>query len=169
MRQEYVYHVDENDKVLGKVTRKEMREKNLLHRSTFILVFNTKGELLVHKRTMTKDIFPGYYALCVGGTVSYGEKYEESAYREAQEEIGAQDADLKFLFKFKFDNPKITRVYGYVFSLIYNRPLKLQKEELAYATFMPIKEVKELMKKESVCPDDIEIFNKYLKEFHGKK
>ena len=36
--------IDENDNVIGVVTHKEMREKNLLHRGVAILVFNSKNE-----------------------------------------------------------------------------------------------------------------------------
>jgi len=169
MTEEYVYWVDENDNVLGKVTRKEMRAKKLLHRSVFIIVFNTKGDILIHRRTATKDIFPNYYAIFVGGTLTYGESYEQGAIRESEEEIGAKDAKLQFIFKYLFDDPKTTRVMFYVYKLLYDGPLRLQKEEVAWARFIPFSKLKEVMKKEKFCPDDIELFNKYLKEVHDKK
>ena len=61
--QEYLDLVDENDNVIGKAPRSEVRARNLLHRGVGILVFNSRGELYVHKRTETKDIFPGMYDL----------------------------------------------------------------------------------------------------------
>jgi len=63
---EYVDIVDENDRIIKCVTRKEMRKNGLRHRGTAILVFNSHGQLFVHKRTITKDIFPGFYDIAVG-------------------------------------------------------------------------------------------------------
>jgi len=85
---EIVTIVDEHNKVLGAVPRREMRAKNLPHRSTYILVFNAQGELYVQKRTMTKDVFPGYYDSAAGGVVLAGESYEQGAVRELAEEMG---------------------------------------------------------------------------------
>ena len=56
---EIVALVDEHNRVIGAVPRREMRAKRLPHRSTYIFVFNTQGYLYVQKRTMTKDVFPG--------------------------------------------------------------------------------------------------------------
>jgi len=166
-KQEYVYHVDGNDKVLRKVTRKEMREKTLLHRISDILVFNSKGEILVHKRTITKDLFPGFYAVLVGGSVSYGETYDECAQREVHEEIGIKNAHLKFLFKFTYIGPH-NKSLGHVYKMIHNGPFKFQKEEIALAGFMSLSKLKQFMENKKFCPDDLEIFKKYLKRFHGK-
>ncbi len=168
-KEEYVYHVDENNNVIGKVSRKEMRQKNLMHRSALILVFNSKGEILVHRRTLTKDIFPGYYAMFIGGTLSYGESYKQGALRETKEEIGAKDVNPKFLFEYKFDNPKVTRVIYRVYELVYDKPLRFQKEEVQSGKFMQLASLKKFMRKNNFCPDDVQVFNKYLKEFHGKE
>ncbi len=167
-KEEYVYHVDEKDKVIGKITRKEMREKNLLHRISDIFVFNLKGDILVHKRTTTKDLFPGFYAVLVGGSVSYGETYEECAQREVHEEIGIKNAKPRVLFKYKYIGPH-NKSLGPVYMMIHNGPFKFQKEEIAWAEFMSLTKLRTFMKNHKFCPDDLEIFNKYLKEFHGKK
>src|SRR5215475_15086358 len=99
---EIVVIVDEHNKVVGAVPRREMRAKNLPHRSTYILVFNSQGALYVQKRTMTKDVFPGYYDPASGGVVLAGESYEESARRELAEELGIQDVPLRPLFTFYY-------------------------------------------------------------------
>jgi isopentenyldiphosphate isomerase len=70
---EIVTIVDAHNNVVGSAPRWEMRAKRLPHRSTYILVFNSQGELFVQKRTMTKDVFPGYYDPATGGVVLAGE------------------------------------------------------------------------------------------------
>ena len=47
----------------------------LPHRSTYVLVFNSQGDLYVQKRTLTKDVFPGYFDVAAGGVVLAGETY----------------------------------------------------------------------------------------------
>jgi isopentenyldiphosphate isomerase len=79
---EIVAIVDEQNHVVGVAPRREMRAKRLPHRSTYILVFNAKDDLYVQKRTMTKDVFPGYYDIAAGGVVLAGESYEQGAERE---------------------------------------------------------------------------------------
>jgi hypothetical protein len=44
---EIVTLVDEHNRVIGAVPRREMRAKRLPHRSTYIFVFNTQGYLYV--------------------------------------------------------------------------------------------------------------------------
>ena len=51
--------VDINDRVIGVKTRGEIHAKGLMHRAVHILVFNSKGELFIQKRSMCKDENPG--------------------------------------------------------------------------------------------------------------
>ena len=48
---ELVDVVDEHDTVVGVTTRREMRAGRLRHRSVFILVRNTAGDVLVQQGT----------------------------------------------------------------------------------------------------------------------
>src|SRR5437667_2569995 len=108
---EIVVIVDEHNNVVGAAPRREMRVKRLPHRSTYILVFNSQGELYVQKRTMTKDVFPGYYDPATGGVVLAGESYEEGARRELAEELSIHDVPLTSLFTFYFAAER-TRAWG---------------------------------------------------------
>ena len=81
---EIVQVVDEDNRETGAVTRREMRARGLVHRASYILVFNSRGELFVQKRTVSKDIYPGYLDVAAGGVVLAGESYEEAARRELE-------------------------------------------------------------------------------------
>src|SRR5262247_4252399 len=115
---EIVAIVDEHNNVVGAAPRREMRAQRLPHRSTYILVFNSQGALYVQKRTMTKDVFPGYYDPAAGGVVLAGESYEEGARRELYEEMGIRDVPLTYLFDFCFEDER-SRVWGRVFACVY--------------------------------------------------
>lgn len=162
MKKEYIDLIDEDDNVLSKVNRKEVIEKNLLHRVAIVLVFNSKGEMLIIKRTKIKDNFPSYYAFGAGGIVSSGESYKEGAMRELEEELGIKNVKVKFLFNNKYITKK-TKVIQKIYSCIYDGKLKLQKEEVKKVFFMAIDKINEFMKKEKFCPDLYSVFQKYLK------
>ncbi len=47
-----------------------------------------RDELYVHRRTETKDVYPGYLDVCAGGVNAAGESYDTCAARELEEELG---------------------------------------------------------------------------------
>ncbi len=91
--------VDQDDQVVGQASRKEVHQRGLLHRSVHILIFNSKGELFLQKRSMAKDENPGYWDTSAAGHVDAGEGYDNCAHRELAEELGIK-ADLKEIGKF---------------------------------------------------------------------
>lgn len=97
---EKVTIVDRHNRIVGSASRYEMRKKGLIHRAAYSLVFNSQKELFVHKRTPTKDIYPGYYDIAAGGVVLAHESYEESARRELAEELGIKKKKLESHFDF---------------------------------------------------------------------
>ena len=80
--------VDENDEVLRQATREVVHAENLLHRAVHILVFNKKKEVLLQKRSILKDNFPGLWDSSAAGHLDAGEGYDSCAVRELEEELG---------------------------------------------------------------------------------
>ncbi len=70
--EELVDVVDADDNVVAVVPRSRMRAENLRHRSVGIMVVNHVGEILIHRRADTKDVWPGWWDLAVGGVVVGG-------------------------------------------------------------------------------------------------
>ena len=158
---EIVVIVDEDNNVVGAAPRREMRAKRLPHRSTYILVFNSQGELYVQKRTMTKDVFPGYYDIAAGGVVQAGEGYEESASRELAEELGIHDVPLRSLFTFYYADER-TRVWGGVFTCVYDGAMVLQPEEVESGEFLPPDEALRRAQTAPYTPDGLYVLRRYL-------
>ena len=96
MTEELVDIVDDDDIVIATVTRSEMRSRRLQHRSVGIAVISTDGRLLIHRRSLAKDIWPGWWDIAAGGVVAAGETYEAAARRELEEELGIE-GDVEFL------------------------------------------------------------------------
>ena len=123
---------DENDNYVRKDTRKNMRKNNLIHRCTDIVVLNTKGEILVQTRSLTKEYCPGYLDAVVGGVVGDGEDVNLCAEREVGEEIGIDINNINDKMKFigkHFVNEDICRVWTYCYLL------KLTDEEIKSIKF----------------------------------
>jgi isopentenyldiphosphate isomerase len=158
---EIVVIVDEHNNIVGAAPRREMRAKRLPHRSTYVLVFNSRGDLYVQKRTMTKDVFPGYYDPAAGGVVLAGESYEESARRELAEEMGIRDAPLTWRFNFYFADER-TRLWGGVFSCVYDGDIVLQEEEVESGAFVPIGDILRRAQSEPFTPDGMYVLCRYL-------
>lgn len=127
-RDEMVVLVDEENRVTGAAPRHEMRARNLPHRATYVFVFNSAGELYVQHRTMTKDVYPGYYDLAAGGVVLTGETYEESAVRELEEEMGIRGVPLEPWFDFYFEGEG--KCWGRAYSCVWDGPIVPQPEEV---------------------------------------
>ena len=156
---ELVEIVDRENNSLGAVTRAIMRQQNLTHRASYILVFNRKGELFIQKRTMTKDIYPGYWDLAAGGVVLAGESYMDSALRELHEEMGVTGVRLRHLFDQYFEDDH-NRVWGRIYTCTSEGPFTLQVEEVAYGRFIALSDIHALHQVEPVTPDGMALLHR---------
>src|ERR1041385_3576545 len=88
MSEEIFDVVNERDEVIGCRSRGEVHRLGLLHRAVHVLVFNSRGQIFLQKRSMTKDKSPGLWDSSASGHLDSGEDYDASAVREVREEIG---------------------------------------------------------------------------------
>lgn len=158
---ELVDVVDVDDRVLRQVTRAEMRRDNLLHRAVYLLVFNGRGEILVHRRTMTKDVYPGFFDVTVGGVVDAGEDYATAARRELAEEVGITGVAIEPLFAVRYADVA-TQLIGRAFLARHDGPIRLQPEEVVWAAFVPLAEAERIIREERCCPDGVEVLRRHL-------
>ena len=122
--------VDESDKILDYKTRYECHHnKNLIHRSSGVFLFNSKGEIALQKRSMTKDTYPGFYTLTASGHAAKGESYLQSILREMNEEIGVENIQLEYVSKQLIENPT-EREIGALFKGVYSGEFKPDSNEV---------------------------------------
>jgi isopentenyldiphosphate isomerase len=158
---EIVVIVDAHNQVVGAAPRREMRASRLPHRSTYVLVFNSQGNLYVQKRTLTKDVFPGYFDVAAGGVVLAGETYEQGAEREIEEEMGIRNIPLNRLFVFQFADEH-TELWGCAFSCTYDGTVVLQEEEVESGAFVPVPDILRRADTEPFTPDGMYVLRRYL-------
>src|SRR5437899_9495125 len=100
MNEEIFDVVNERDEVIGQKPRNEVHRLGLMHRATHVLVFNSRGQVFLQKRSMQKDRQPGVWDSYTSGHLDRGEDYDACALRELREEIGLRlEAPPERLFK----------------------------------------------------------------------
>jgi isopentenyldiphosphate isomerase len=161
--QEWVDLVDEGDQVIGRVTRAQMRAENLLHRSVAVLCQSSSGQVYVHRRTDSKDVFPGLYDMFVGGVVAAGESYDETATREIGEELGIIGPRPEPLFRHRYEGPG-SRALIAVYRVTWDGPIVHQPSEVAWGKPCTIAEILANSAGWSFVPDGWEIFERYLRQ-----
>lgn len=162
---ELIEIVDENNNILEPKLRFEMRRDKLTHRATYAFVRTSGNYFYVQKRTMIKDYCPGYYDPAPGGVVAAGESYELTNKRELEEEMGVTDPkENSHLFTFYYEDDRI-KMWGDAWDVVYDGPLKLQKEEVESVAMMSMKEILDSENSGSlkITPDSMYAMKEYLK------
>src|SRR5262249_46731420 len=131
---ELVDLIDVAGRTIGQVTRREMRQRRLPHRCVYLLVFNVRGQVFIHLRTPTKDLFPSFWDLTVGGVLAAGEDFDEGAVREAGEELGVAVRPER-LFPFRYADER-TVAQAVVYQAWHEGPFRLQPEEVVCGEFV---------------------------------
>lgn len=67
IQDEIIQLVDAQNRPCGTAPRRLMRRYRYWHRATYAFVLNGRGELCIQKRTLSKEVFPGYFDLASGG------------------------------------------------------------------------------------------------------
>jgi len=105
--------VDGHDNIIGSRPRTDFYAGKYIHRSTYLILLNSKNEILIQKRASTKEWYPNLYTFAVARTVQEGESYEESMVRGLQEKIGIT-TPVRFLFKI-FHEEKSDKAFRAIF------------------------------------------------------
>jgi len=161
VEEEIVVIVDDNNRVIGAAPRSHMRARGLTHRATYILVFNSAGDLFVQKRTQNKDIYPGFYDVATGGVVAEGETYEACAERELEEEMGIRGVLLTPFLDFYYANGT-NRVWGRAYACVHDGGIKLQREEVESGQFLEPEVILRKSETEPYTPDGLYVLRCYL-------
>ena len=95
--------VDENDNEIGNEL-KEVCHRNPvpLHRAFSIFVFNSKGQLLIQRRAVSKKTWGGYWSNTVCSHPRKGETLDQATQRRLQEEFSFT-TPLHHVFTFTYE------------------------------------------------------------------
>ncbi|MFT4108840.1 NUDIX hydrolase [Propionicimonas sp.] len=127
---ELVALYDEDGKACGSAPRSRMRAENLHHAATAVVVRDPLGRIYVHRRTNTKDVYPGRRDFAAGGVIAAGEDPDTAALRELAEELGITGVPLTPLASGSYADDH-TSYHGFCYTVTWAGPIYWQPEEVA--------------------------------------
>jgi len=158
---ELVDIVDEHDQVVGTVTRRQMRRDRLRHRAVFIVVRSTIDEVLIHRRSDAKDLWPGWWDLAAGGVVVAGETYEQAAGRELAEELGVEDVPPVWCGRGAYEDDHV-RELAMIYSVVHDGPFRFADGEVVEAQYVSVAELDERVAADRFLPDSVALVRPLL-------
>ena len=105
----HVLLVDELDNVIGTAEKLAAHQNGgQLHRAFSLLIFNTKGEILIQKRAASKYHCPGLWTNTCCSHPDGEHLIEDNARTRLQEEMGMECGEISrefsFIYRKEFDN-----------------------------------------------------------------
>lgn len=159
--------VDENDKFLGTEEKMKVHIDGLLHRAFSVMIFNSKGQLLVQKRAENKYHSAKLWANSCCGHPRPNEDNMKAAQRRLQEELGFSCRLLKITelsYSLELQDGLYEREYTHIFAGIYDGNLELNPNEVSEVNW----ETPNDLRKKSILSPKLYArwFNLYLTEYY---
>ncbi len=151
MKKQMIPIVDERDKLICYKERGSIKSGEI-YRVSSLCIINSKNQILLARRALTKSHNPGKWGLSVEGTVEKGETYDSNIIKEAEEELG-----LNGIKPVKGLKVRVKSLYNY-FCQIYHlkidkepKEFKIRKEEIEEIKWFPKKQFFKLV---NDCPEN---------------
>jgi isopentenyl-diphosphate delta-isomerase len=141
---EHVVLVDPEDNVIGSMEKMEAHQKGLLHRAFSILLFNSKGELLLQKRATGKYHSGGLWTNTCCSHPLPNETMEEATRRKLKQEMGIDlktDFAYKFIYKTPLDGNLIEHELDHVFVGTFDGQPQANHHEVEAWRFVSLQEL----------------------------
>ncbi|MGB3008061.1 MAG: isopentenyl-diphosphate Delta-isomerase [Chitinophagaceae bacterium] len=138
--------VDEQDNPTGSCEKLAAHQQGLLHRAFSVFIFNSKGEMLLQQRAITKYHSGGLWTNACCSHPAEGEETFDAAHRRLMEEMGFDTTVEKifdFIYKASFDNGLTEYEFDHVFTGEYDGPINFNKDEVMDYCYKTIPQVAE--------------------------
>ena len=146
---EKVILVDEHDNAIGTMEKMEAHQRGVLHRAFSILLFNSKSEVLLQKRSRNKYHSGGLWTNTCCSHPNPGESMEDATRRKLKQEMGIDIGPeflYKFIYKTNLDNDLIEYEYDHVFTAHFEGTPEINADEVEDWKFMDIQDLREDVK-----------------------
>lgn len=151
---DFVVLVDKDDQEVGTMEKMEAHLKGLLHRAFSVLVFNSKGEILIQKRACSKYHSAGLWTNTCCSHPKPNETIHQASARRLREEMGIV-ASPEFAYKFEYrailDQGLIEHEVDYVLTATFDGMPEADPHEVQAWKFIS---VDELRKDVNLNPND---------------
>lgn len=170
MADEVVALYDEAGQVVGSAPRSVMRARNLRHAASSVVVRDRRGRVYLHRRTETKDVYPGLLDFAAGGVVLAGEDPRDGAVREVEEELGVSGEPLVELAPVDYSDDH-TRYRAFRFVTSWDGPIRWQPEEVSWGEWVPVDDLLRRITDEpdSLVPDSVAVWTAVLRDWSARR
>ena len=155
---------------LGRITGREFRRivhgnPSMLHPVVHVHIINSRHELLLQKRSESKDVQPGKWDTAVGGHIISGESVDAAMNAEIREELGIAPQKPELLFTYIHRNAYESE-FVYVHLMKHDGPFFPSPDEVAEIRFWPLAELEPCLGDENFTPNFTEEYPR-IKPFLG--
>lgn len=153
VREEMLPVLEESGLVCGQASRAYCHGgSKLLHPVVHLHILNRMDKLYLQKRSMKKDLLPGYWDTAVGGHISYGEGILEALYREASEELKFYDFNPVKICDYIFES-EAEREMVFVFAAVGDFRPEPDHDEVDEGRYWSMDEIEESLGKSVLTPN----------------
>jgi isopentenyl-diphosphate Delta-isomerase len=142
---EHVILVTADDKPIGTMEKIEAHKKGILHRAFSVLLFNSKGELLLQQRAKHKYHSAGLWTNTCCSHPLPGEEVENAARRRLMEEMGIDTRPTfayKFIYRAQLENDLLEHELDHVFFGTFDGEPQINPNEVAAWKYVDIASLK---------------------------
>lgn len=168
--EEQVGLFDAAGREVSSVPRSRMRAENLHHGATAVVVRDRLGRVYVHRRTTSKDVYPGLLDFAAGGVLQAGENPHDGAVREAAEELGVQGVPLVGMGQADYAD-RFSSYRAFRYTAVYDGPIRWQPEEVSWGDWFTVGALRRLIEEspDQVVPDSRELWADQLALWDGDR
>ena len=141
--------VDEADNEVGIMEKMEVHQKGLLHRAFSVFIFNSKDEMLLQRRSISKYHSGGLWTNACCSHPYPGEAVSDAAKRRLNEEMGFT-TELDFAFSFTYNAQLDKGLTEYEFDHVYvgryEGAINLNFREAGDYCYMSMEDLRKVLK-----------------------
>lgn len=145
---ELVARIDDFDQVMEIVPRKLANEKGYNVRIAAVLVFNSKGKIVLQKVSQNKKKDAGKWSYSAAGHVNASEDYPTAALRELEEELGIKGEIEDYIGLSRTVDPitKQKRSFHRAYKVIHDGPYIFDQAEAECIRAFSVEELAEMVR-----------------------
>lgn len=140
--------VNEIDQEVGRCEKLLAHKEGLLHRAFSIFLFNLEGEMLLHKRAISKYHSGGLWTNACCSHPMPGIEIKYTLQEKLQQEMGIQcplEFAFSFIYKAELDNDMTEHELDHVYIGEFNGSPQPNPEEVEDWRYFPIQEIQNLI------------------------